>query len=445
MASIKYLVRGKRNPSKIMVRLKIDQKNDLRRTIPVYINPDFFNNKSGKLRNIAEFTNKQNIQLDLDRFQQYLLERINEANKNGEFINSDWLGECIENHFNPMDVADLNYLANYFDHFIEELKVKTNEISGELGASKATITKYTTMKRKVEGFEKFKKKRFRLSDVNVAFRNEFLKYMLDVDKLGKNTAGRYIRFLKTVCLDAQKSGYTVSPELIKVLGFKTKVKKIYLTPEEIEKIEKTGFKDTKLESARDWLVIGCNIGQRAGDLLQLSKANIFHYSDYSAIELRQQKTNKQINIPISKKVQSILNKRNGEFPQSFANNRSSAMTLFNRYLKRVGEEAGLNEEIEGSKVNPKTNRKESGTFKKHELVTSHICRRSFATNNYGNIPTPYLMHITGHGSEREFLNYIGKTGNDYAKDILQYWNKPEKSNESQTKSNNNTNPNLKVV
>ena len=148
------------------------------------------------------------------------------------------------------------------------------------------------------------------------------------------------------------------------------------------------------------------------------------------------------NFPFPSKVQFILDKRKGHFPQSFGQTRGSAMTIFNRYIKEVCRLAKINEEIEGARVNPKTNRKENGKFKKYKLITSHICRRSFATNNYGNIPTPYLMHITGHGSEREFLNYIGKTGNDYAKDILKYWNRPEKN---ENKKNINTTENLKIV
>ncbi len=442
MASIKYLIRGTRNPSKITVRLKIDRKNDFRRTIPVYINPEYFNNKSGKVRNIAEFTDKQNIQATLDEFQHYLMKRFNKAHENGEFINSDWLQECMNSYFNPVEKADLNYLINYFDHYIEELKIKTNEKTGELGASKATITKYATIKKKVEAFEKLTKKKYRLSDINVQFRNDWLNYLLEVEHLGKNTAGRYLRFLKTVCLDAQNSGYHVSPELIKVKGFNTKVKKIYLTLEEIEKIEKKEFEDDKMEAAKDWLIIGCNIGQRAGDLLQLTNKNIFQYDDHTAIELQQQKTKKQIQIPISDKVQSILDKRKGNFPMNYSKNKGSAMTIFNRLIKDVCRNAKINEKIEGARINPDTNRKEDGEFKKYKLVTSHICRRSFATNNYGNIPTPYLMHITGHGSEKEFQNYIGKTENDYAKNILQYWNKP-KPEKKQPKPTGNTN--LKVV
>ena len=38
-------------------------------------------------------------------------------------------------------------------------------------------------------------------------------------------------------------------------------------------------------------------------------------------------------------------------------------------------------------------------------------RRSFATNYYGKIETPILMHITGHTKESTFLSYIGTQQN----------------------------------
>ncbi|WP_156424163.1 hypothetical protein [Myroides odoratus] len=64
---------------------------------------------------------------------------------------------------------------------------------------------------------------------------------------------------------------------------------------------------------------------------------------------------------------------------------------------------------------------DKGMFKKHELVTSHIGRRSFATNNYGKIPTVFLMNMTGHSTEQMFLKYIGKGSNDIAMELSEYF------------------------
>ncbi len=54
-------------------------------------------------------------------------------------------------------------------------------------------------------------------------------------------------------------------------------------------------------------------------------------------------------------------------------------------------------------------------------MTSHICRRSFATNQYGILPTALIMQITGHSTEKMFLNYIGKNSLDYAQQIADFY------------------------
>ena len=76
-------------------------------------------------------------------------------------------------------------------------------------------------------------------------------------------------------------------------------------------------------------------------------------------------------------------------------------------MKALCKIAGINELVSGFKNNPKTRRKEIVNAPNYEFVTSHIMRRSFASNYYGKIETPLLMNITGHSKERTFLTYIG--------------------------------------
>src|SRR5680860_1230468 len=133
MASVKFQVRGKRNPSKITARLILDKDTDYRIITPIFINPIYFNNKSGKVRQIAEFTDKQNMQDQLDTLQRHLIDKVNLAIREGEYINSDWLKECLDNHFNVIVKTDYNLLINYCDHYVDKLKLKTNEKTGELG------------------------------------------------------------------------------------------------------------------------------------------------------------------------------------------------------------------------------------------------------------------------------------------------------------------------
>ena len=122
-----------------------------------------------------------------------------------------------------------------------------------------------------------------------------------------------------------------------------------------------------------------------------------------------------------------MNKRNGSFPRKISDQR------FNEYIKIIAEKAGLTQYVEGAKITEfkinengkevKIHRKQFKKYPKYELVTSHICRRSFATNLYGKIDTLTIMKITGHKTERQFLEYIKITPKEYAIKLKELWSK----------------------
>lgn len=143
------------------------------------------------------------------------------------------------------------------------------------------------------------------------------------------------------------------------------------------------------------------------------------------LEFKQMKTNKRMVIPVSKEVRQILDKRAGEFPRPISDQK------YNEYIKTVCQLAKINEICEGKKresiapegVTPTKNdyRDVIGKFEKWELVSSHIGRRSFATNHYGKIPTTFLIYITGHSTEKQFLSYIKKSNKDLALEAYKYF------------------------
>ena len=116
----------------------------------------------------------------------------------------------------------------------------------------------------------------------------------------------------------------------------------------------------------------------------------------------------------------ILNKRNGLFPYAISDQK------YNDYIKLVCELAELNHLEKGSKIKetaPESGiyRKKTEMYPKWELITSHIGRRSFATNFYGKIPTSYLIYVTGHSTEVMFLTYLGKSNKDIAMELTNYF------------------------
>ena len=197
----------------------------------------------------------------------------------------------------------------------------------------------------------------------------------------------------------------------------------YLTFEEIAKIAELELEHDFLKNTRDWLVISCYTGQRVSDLMRFTKDMIRTEQGKHLLEFKQKKTSKLMTIPISKEVRKILAKRGGNFPRPISDQK------YNDYLKDVAEAAELFELVEGKKridITPKekksTWRDITGKYPKWQLVSSHIGRRSFATNHYGKVPTSYLINITGHGSEKMFLSYIQKSNKDMAIDAYDYFN-----------------------
>ena len=140
------------------------------------------------------------------------------------------------------------------------------------------------------------------------------------------------------------------------------------------------------------------------------------------IEFTQKKTEKTMTIPVHKKVFEIIEANGGKFPKKLQDQK------YNGYLKEVCKIAEVNEPTKGRKsinIGTKENpvyRYKTDVYLKHELISSHVGRRSFATNFYGKIPTTYLIYITGHSTEAMFLNYIGKSNKDLALEVSDYFN-----------------------
>ena len=278
----------------------------------------------------------------------------------------------------------------------------------------ATQKKYNTIVNKLIAFEIHQNKKIAFKEVNLKFRSELILYLSEVQRLNDNTIGRYLKFIKSLCLDAQRNGILVNRELSYFKGYTVKAIKTILTFTELNQIKSTNFSKENHKIARDWLIIACDVGQRVSDLLEIDSTSVQKTHNSEIIVLKQIKTGKLVQIPMHIEIKRILLKRNGEFPPAFAENFESNKSLFNRYLKQLCKVANLNTIEKGSVYNNETKRNEDGEFEKYKLVSSHICRRSFATNFYGNpkYPISLLMTITAHSTEKMFFEYIGKKQGD---------------------------------
>lgn len=359
---------------------------------------------------------------DLDRF---VIGEYNKGLKEGIIFNSKWLKEKLKIFLNRetsnKQIDDNIFFTNYIDKFIEE--AKTKKTRNNTFIKPRTIQHYNTTLNKIKSFEQFAGIKLKIKDIDLKFHSNFIVFLEEQQKLNPNTIGGYIDDIKLIINNADKKGIEINNE-VKFNEFYTpsnKTKDIYLNEKEINSIFNHKFELDYLDNARDWFIIGLRTGLRISDFLKLTKKNIVD----GFIEKNTLKTDFPVIIPIHEQVQFILDKRNGKFPREISDQK------FNDYIKKVCEEVKINEVVEGAKMDEvivtkngekeTIFRKKTGKYKKYELVTSHICRRSFATNLYGKIDTLTIMKITGHATESQFLSYIKITPREYAETLKNYW------------------------
>ena len=75
MATIKYSIRGNNNPAKIYVRFVANRETDIKLATPLVINPAYFNNASGKIRKVAQLSERDNLQNELDTLESFLISK----------------------------------------------------------------------------------------------------------------------------------------------------------------------------------------------------------------------------------------------------------------------------------------------------------------------------------------------------------------------------------
>lgn len=431
MATVNFLVKGKENPSTIYLRFKHGRNHDFTKSSGKIINPKNWS-KSKKAPH-PRSPDLINLATDLIDLRTGLISKFNK-NKGNE-INGDWLEKQIDilngNQEKDPDLEKHSeYILDAIDYILENANTRENS-KGGLGISKSRVNSYNNLKNIISSFQG--KKKLKVSDVNIKLSRSFLDWLINKQNYSESYARKKIEDLKTVCRDAEIHGVPTSPELRKVKGGKSKNNFIlYLTPQELETIKAKKLSNPSLKNAKKWLLLGCNIGQRGGDLLKITEENFVSRNGLEVIELKQQKTGKEITIPILPTTKEILE---DGLPTQIS------IQKFNKYIKEVCEEAEIKEIIKGSKIPDKDEdekkdkksknrekRKVIGMYKKWELITSHVCRRTFATNQYGILPTPLIMQVTGHSTEKMFLSYIGKNSYDFAQQIAQFYKNQENKN-----------------
>lgn len=414
MATVNYFIRSAKSAATIYLRFKHGCNIDITRGTELLINPQDWNHKSK--RPYLRSGDLKNLSTDLSELANSVTKQFN-CTKVSE-VNGIWLSRIIKD-FRGVKIDEeirSDLLVDCVQYLIDTASIRPNA-KGSLGLSKSRVNSYKNLKKIIENFPNGSL--IRLEQIDLQFGQKFLSWLLRDKNYSESYSLKKIDDLKTVCRNAEENGLQVNSQYKRIKGGKKRNEYIvFLTPQELNKIRALSISSKKLNNARKWLFLGCLVGQRGGDLLKISESNFVTRSGIRVIELEQQKTGKRVTIPILKETQNLL--ENG-LPTTIP------IQKFNRCLKEICKLAGIDDLITGYKFDPAIKRKVKGSFPKYELITSHVCRRTFATNLYGELPTPLIMQITAHSSEKEFLNYIGKGSYDFAKQISIYMDQKNNS------------------
>lgn len=437
MATVYFLYRSTRKNAPLTARVQAFDENNKKFQFEgkteVFVTKQFWDNTRHKKRNVDAVDKKviSEVNKKLSELESFIITEFYEEKPDSG--NKNWLKEKLHDYYNPKrkDIEkEQNELITYWIQRIINTADTRENSKGGLGLSTSRIKSYQNL---LNLFKKFQgKKEYRIKDVDLNFGRKFLHWLLITENYSEGYSKKKVDDLKAVCLEAELNGIEVNLQLKKVKGGKAKNENIlYLSAQELKLITEYPLENTSLENVRKWLLLGCNLGQRGNDLLNLTEANFVTRNGLEIIELKQQKTGKNVTIPVLPTTKEILKEG---LPLKIP------IQKFNNKLKDLCELVGIKEKIKGTKVTmvdekgneiPKDKkgkyikqgkkRKITGTFPKYELISSHVCRRSFATNLYGTLPTPLIMQITAHSSEKMLLGYIGKSAMDYAQQIADYY------------------------
>ena len=328
---------------------------------------------------------------------------------NPEYILNQYYG--INQGEEPNDKKGL------FDYFEDYIKAKSPRVG------KHTINDYHALKKHLKGYERWSRTKLEFKSINYSFYQKFMKYLShDVVKpdgekgLAVNTIGKTLRNLKIFLRDCARKNIIDPIDTSDFIVYQEEVENIYLTESEVNAIYELDLsKDHERERIRDLFVLGCYTGLRYSDLSSIKPANI--KGDF--IHLRQGKTMNHVVIPLNDIAKEIVHKYNGGIPQGIH------MNDFNKMIKGIAAEAGINEEIIITQKRGSV--RVDTTYKKFELIASHTCRRSFCTNEYlKGTPTLFIMKISGHRTERNFLKYIKVDEQLAAQKMLEFWKTRER-------------------
>jgi len=414
MATINYFVSGKkRKLVPVYCRLSAGREIDLIVSSGLTVDPHTWSNTTQSIKQRIRTDADEKFVKNLSGLKEHI---VNEIRNYSEEYSKEWLNNVIYKYHNKR-AADATTLNEYIDQFIKDAKSGERKNKNAMNLTLGTIKTWKGFQRIFNEYQgvysderlKQRKENNKLirprklvdfDNINIDFYNNFVKFLSDEGYV-KGTIGRFIKelkmFMRKSLDDKLHNNRDFMHSAFRV--FTSETFAVYLTRIELDKIYNIDLSNNhELDIARDAFMVLCETALRISDYRKVDVSIRKSEDGIKLIHLAQSKTGNVIVIPLSARLEAILQKYNNKLPRLLDQ-------YINKRIKIVAKLCGINEVLtwETEKYGKKFEKKAH----KWELISCHTGRRSAASNMYlSGIPSISIMQITGHRSEKSFLLYI---------------------------------------
>lgn len=428
MATVNFRIFSKKETAKLYVRLQEGTSIKTEVPTPITVFTKYWDPKNQIIKKGLDSQLTNTLNSKISKLKIDILDNFNLDYMQGQSIDNNWLKKTIDNLLNrpkyELDKKPQPHKIYYTDFCIWWLvnKAEKHKVSANKYLDNTVKSHYENLVAIVKEFENKTKTKIKLKEINSDLLDKFSEYLISEKKYSVSTCQRSITRFKFFCARVEEENIEINK------NYKSKVfvanknedndfKKPYFNKKEILKIYNLDLSHNEiLSNVRDNLIIGLWTGLRISDFLKrLDTSNI----EDGFIKIKTEKTKTWVIIPLHKQVSEILNKRAGFLPPKISDQK------FNKHIKKIAQICDFDEVIYGAiqKIDEVTKQKRNvyGYYKRYELVTSHICRRSFATNLFGEIPNSDICALGGWKTEDMMLHYIQESKMDSAIQLKKHW------------------------
>ncbi|WP_335965756.1 site-specific integrase [Galbibacter sp. PAP.153] len=305
--SILYVVSktktNKRGVCPIICRITFKKKRKPFNT-GLFVNPDDWNSK----KQLAESNGKNNAILNAEL--SLIKTKIEKSYLKLQLEENDFIVDDILQKYLNKKIKKEDGVVSYFKKYLD----KQEKLIGK-DIQKATWNKFNYVCNHVVSFiySKYRKKDYPLEKLNQQFLNDFEYYLKTAKSQKQVTINKSIqRFRKPIKI-ALSEGYLDKDPFMLHKPKRVIKSVVFLSQKELEKIENHSFHQSRLELVRDLFIFCCYTGLAYNEMNNLKKHHLIDGFDGNKwIQMKRQKTGKDISVPLLPKAFEILLKYNSE-------------------------------------------------------------------------------------------------------------------------------------